>query len=152
MVNPDLVKKGLIDFLRADTDLINALSVYGHTGTIQIRETQFQSQDISYPSIVIDVQPQTPIGDGIDRLKLSTLNWIVRVFSEDKSSHEANNLLNLVMQAQFNKQFTGNNLSNLPNFRVIRVDLINIEDAYRLSERLWMASATFESQVNLINP
>lgn len=144
MINPDLVKKGLLDFLQADSALVNAIG-----GTSQIAEGQFQGQDFTYPRIIIDVQPQTPIGDGIDRLKLSTLNWTVRVFSEDKASHEANNLLNLVMEAQFNKQWTGTDTNNTPNFRLIRVDLVNIEDAFRLSERLWMASATFESQVNL---
>lgn len=145
MISPDLVQKAIIKFLQADRNLAVVLS-----GTNQILELEYQGQDFIYPSIRVDVQPQNPVGNGIDRTKLSIIHWTTRVYSEKPSSWEANYLLGLVISATFNKQWVGTDYNNLPFFRLIRVDMASADNAIRIADRLWVASAIFQSEVNPI--
>jgi hypothetical protein len=146
MIRPDLVQKAIIDMLRADVPLITALG--GDTQKIQ--ELEIQLQNFTYPKIGVDVQPQYPVGNGTDHTKLSTIHWMNRVYSEKPSSQEANYLLSLVINAQFNKQWLATDENNNPNFYLIRIDMIGgADNAIRIGDKLWVASATFESQVNL---
>jgi hypothetical protein len=146
MVRPDLVQKAIIEMLRADVPLITALG--GDTQKIQ--ELEIQLQNFTYPKIGVDVQPQYPVGNGTDRVRLSTIHWMVRVYSEKPSSQEANYLLSLVANAQFNKQWVATDENNIPNFYLIRIDLAGgLDSAIRIPDKLWVASATFESEVNL---
>jgi len=146
MISPDLIQKAVIKFLQADTALMSVLS-----GTNQVLELEYQGQDFVYPNIRVDIQPQTPIGNGTDRPKLSTIHWTTRVYSEQPSSREANYLLGLVIQATFNKQWVGTDYNDLPFFRLIRVDLASQDNAIRITDRLWVASAIFQSEVNPIS-
>ena len=149
MIRPDLVQKAIIEMLRADTPLITALG--GDTQKIQ--ELEVQLQNFTYPKIGVDVQPQYPVGNGTDHVRLSSIHWMVRVYSEKPSSQEANYLLGLVAQAQFNKQWVGKDENNIPNFNLIRIDLAGgLDNAVRIPDKLWVASATFECEVNLLNP
>lgn len=148
MISPSLIKRNLIEFLQADVPLMAALS-----GTKQVKEADFQGQDFSYPAIRVTVFPQYPDGNGTSRLHLSQINWIVEVESEKPSSQEADRILGLVINAQFNKQWLGTDDSHIPNFQLIRVDLVNTQDATRNPMRVWVASATFQCQVNpLVSP
>lgn len=149
MISPDLVQKAIIEMLRADTTLVTALG----GDTQRIAELEVQLQNFVYPKVGIDVQPQYPVGNGTDHLRLSTIHWMARVYSEKPSSKEANNILGLVANAHFNKQWTGTDDSNVPQFYIIRIDLVGgVDNAVRIADKLWVASATFQSQVNLKNP
>ena len=147
MVKTELLQKTIINALKADAALI---AVLGTTG--QVKESQWQGTIFTYPAVRVDIDPQTPIGNGIDHLKLSDCYWRVRVYSEQDSSHQCNQLAGLTFDALFNKQFTGTDTAGADYLRLIRVDIIDIGRTLRIAERLWMAESTFYSQVNLINP
>ena len=144
MISPDLVQKAIIKMLQADTNLMSALN----NDPNRIKELEYQGQDFSYPNIRVDIQPQYPIGDGVDRIKLSNIHWTNRIYSEQPSSQEANRILGLVVNAQFNKQWVGTDSNETPNFYLVRIDLANIDNAVRISDKLWVATAVFQSLVN----
>jgi len=143
MISPELVQRAIIKMLQADAGLSAVL-----TGTKQILELEYQGQDFSYPNIRVDIQPQSPIGTGTDRTRLSLIHWTNRIYSEQPSSQEANHLLGLVVKAQFDKQWVGTDSNNIPNFYLIRINLASIDNAMRIADKLWVASAIFESVVN----
>lgn len=148
MIPMELLQKSIITTLRQNAPLNSALLV---SGTV-ILENQFQGTEFSYPAIRVDIQPQVPIGTGTDRIRLSNSVFVVRTYSVKKSSYEANHLLTLVNQALFDTQIKGNSLDT-PNFMLLRVNLINVDGAFRVGNRLWMAVATYESEGNIIiNP
>jgi hypothetical protein len=148
MINPVYLKKAVIDILKANSTLVTAIGGVG-----QIKESQFQGQDFTFPAIRVDAQLQTPIGDGTDRIRLSHASWSIRVFSTDPSSLEADNILGLVVDSLFNKQkINATDISNNINFNLVRIDLVNVDPAFRISDRLWQGTAVFEGLVNLINP
>jgi hypothetical protein len=147
MINPAYLKQAVINLLKADTTLVTALG-----NSDKIKEAQFQGQDFSYPAIRVDLQLQTPIGTGTDRVRLSNASWTIRVYSTDSSSLEADNIIGLVINAMFNKQWVGTDLSNNVNFNLVRINLINTDPAFRISERAWMGTIVFEGLINLISP
>lgn len=148
MISDDLVQKAIMGFLRADVNLMAALS-----GTTQILEGEYQGQDFIYPNVRVFMQPQQPIGNGVDRPKLSTVHWTIRCSSEQPSAQEANHLMGLVVNALFTKQITGTDYNNLPNFSLVRIDLANSAGAVRIADRIWVATAIFQSAANpLIAP
>jgi hypothetical protein len=149
LINPAYLKKAVIDILKADSALVAALG----NDASKIKESQFQGQDFEYPAIRVDMQLQTPIGSGTDRTRLSYGNWTIRVFSSDKSSQEADNLLGLVINALFDKQkIGGTDLNNNVNFNLVRINIINTDPAFRVSDRLWMGTAVFEGLLNIVSP
>lgn len=145
MVNLNNLQKAIIQLLKANTPLVAALTSDG-----DIKEAQWQGQDFIYPAIRVDIHPQYPIGNGVDRLILSRGTWSVRTYSTQNNSYQANNLMGLVIDALFNKQWSGTDNSDVFNFNVIRVNIINVDNAMRLSNRLWMATAMFDSQLNIL--
>lgn len=146
MISAELIQKAVIAKLKANAALVAALP-----SADNIKEAQWQGTDFTYPAVRVDGNPQEPIGNGVDHLKLSTVSWAVKVYSEKDSSFEAGNIMGLVLQALFNTQIlnaTDNN--NLPYFSIIRIDCTSQEHPFRLSERLWFSQATFESTANLL--
>lgn len=143
MIGIDYIQKAIIETLRNNQPLMAALG-----GDInKITENQFQGQDIRFPTIKVDMGPQSPIGNGTDRVKLSNASWSIVVFSEDLGSRQANNLLNLVTQALFNTQITGRNETNNPIFYILRIDVVNSQAAIRITNRLWKAEVFFETTI-----
>lgn len=145
MVSLDLVQKNLIKMLQSDANLMTALS----NDINKILEMDYQGQDFTYPNVRLDVQLQNPVGNGTDRTRLSTIHWTTRVYSDKPYSQEANHILGLVMEAQFNKQWVGTDENGVPNFYLIRINLSNSDAALRIANKLWIATAVFESQINL---
>jgi len=149
MIPSELLQKDIITTLKANSALITALAP---SGTASVLENQFQGQNFIYPAIRVDILPQTPIGTGTDRTRLSTVSFAIRSYSEKSSGYEANHLITLVTNALFNKQIDGTNESNQPYYRLLRININNVDGAFRVASRLWMAVAIFEGEANLINP
>lgn len=148
MISPEHVQKAIIAKLKTNLPLVNALG-----GADKIKEIGYQGMDFTYPAIRVDINSQTPIGNGTDHVRLSTFDWSIKIYSEKDSSYEANNLMGLVMNALFNVQIldaTDNN--NIPHFNIIRIDVITTNNAMRINERLWAAEIFFESQMNIQTP
>lgn len=149
MIPNELLQKGIVAKLKADA----ALTAYlAPSGSASVLENQYQGQDFVYPAIRVDILPQQPIGNGTDRLRISSCIFTVRAYSAKSSSYEANHLATLVGQALFNKQIDGTDESSQANFRLLRINILNIDGAFRISDRLWMATATFDSEGNIISP
>ena len=149
MISPELIQKAVIAKLKANTALVTALG-----SADKIKESQYQSTDFVYPAVRVDINEQTPIGNGVDHLKLSTVGWSVRVYSEKDSSFEANDLLGLVLTALFNTQIIdATDENSVPHFTMIRIDVTTTQNAIRTAERLWFAEAFFESVIHpLVSP
>ena len=149
MISPELIQKAVIAKLKANTALVTALG-----SSDKIKESQYQSTDFTYPAVRVDVNEQTPIGNGVDHLKLSTVGWSVRCYSEKDSSFEANNLLGLVLDALFNTQIINATDENaVPHFTMIRIDATTTQNAIRTAERLWYSECFFESVIHpLLSP
>lgn len=141
MISPELVQKAVMLKLKANAALVAALG-----SADRIKESQWQGTDFVYPAVRVDGGEQTPIGNGVDHLKLSTVSWSVRCYSEKDSSFEANNLIGLVLEALFNTQIlNATDENNVPAFSIIRIDTTVILPGIRTGERVWYSEAFFES-------
>ena len=148
MIEPDQLQKAIVAKLKANTDLVTAIG-----GVDRIKENYYQASKYVYPALRVDMGTQTPIGNGTDRLRLSQVNWMIRVFSEKDSSVEANNILGYAMKALFYTQIiNATDKNDFPAFTFVRIDLTSTNSAERISERLWLAEAFFSSVVNTLNP
>lgn len=141
MVEPELLQKSIFQKLKTD------IPQYFTGITLDFSEAQVQDETFLYPAIRLVITDQNPIGTGTDRLKLSEVYFVVRVFAEPRSSYVANTIAGVIASKIFNRQINGTDLSGVSNHRIDRIDLINIKNAIRMTERLWMAEVYFQGLV-----
>ena len=150
MINFADVQRGIIGLLRADSNLVAYLSGTGN-GSNNIREMQYQENlgVDSFPAVRVDLSPQAPIGNGRDRIILSTIVFRIDTFSEQKSSRECNHLLTLAERALFDKQIrNGLDSNNVHTYDLLRIDCTGSDPAYRTFERYWQGTLYFRSDAN----
>lgn len=147
MIPIELIQKAIIAKLKANTALTTALG-----GSNQIKENQWQGQDFTYPALRVEIQTENPMGTGTDRTRLSNSMWMIRAYSDEKSSYQANHLITLVNAALFNTQIDGTDENGNPHFRLLRLNIISADTAFRIGDRLWMGTVTYESEGNVLIP
>lgn len=139
MVDPELLQKDILT-------KIKTFQIYVTGITLHFAESQVQDDDFNYPAIRVMIISQIPIGNGTDRLKLSNVNFVVRVYSEKRSGYETSEVLGIINNKLFNRQIDGKTLDGIATYRLNRIDLLETKNPIRLAERLWMAETFFRSE------
>lgn len=121
------IQTAIISLLKSDTALAAWLVSAGSSGD-EIRESQWQGGDFSYPAVRVALGTQSNIPEGC----YSQTVFLVAVFSEQDSSLEADTGSAIVLDALSDKQLPGLNTSG------IIVD--SMPHALRTGERLWRAT------------
>jgi len=140
MVEPELIQKDVLAKLKT-------FQIYFTGITLHFAETQTQDDDFNYPAVRVMIINQIPVGNGTDRLKLSRVNFAVRVYSEKRSDYEANTVAGVIEKRLFNRQINGTDLSGNASYRLDRIDSSELKSAVRLADRLWMSEIFFNSNV-----
>lgn len=140
IVEDHLIQKALISKLQ--TTIV--------TGTLlvsNILEDQYQGANYTYPSVRVNLQDNTPLGNGVGRTKLSLVTFSIIVESEQASSVEVNRIGSRVYNTLFDSQIKGSNEQNAPNYFILsRIDLLFSGKAVRLDDRLWEKEIFFQSE------
>ena len=134
------IQKALIAQLKADTDLVAWLTAL--SAGSEIRETNWQGAEFSYPAVRAAIGNQQP-GPDTSKCYLTTgeVPFTVVSFSESDSSQQADELANLVNAALVGKRITGDGLGSL----AIMSD--GLTHAVRTNERLWRAVGLYRMQI-----
>lgn len=124
MLRNDTIQAGLVEEFKSLTPVSTLLG-----GTTEIRESQWQGTQFSYPAIRVDVQTQVPSIEGC------AYGWIdatVSVYSEKASSQECDTIAGTVFQ-NLRRSFTRNGVF----FSGMRCS--SLGGAYRINEQTWKA-------------
>ena len=140
MVEPELIQKDVLA-------KVKTFQIYFTGITLHFAEAQTQDDEFNYPAVRVMIINQIPVGNGTDRLKLSRVNFAVRVYSEKRSDYEANAVAGIIEKRLFNRQINGTDLSGNASYRLDRIDSSELKSAVRLADRLWMAEIFFNSNV-----
>lgn len=132
MIPNDDIQAGIIAKLKADSTLVSALN-----SNNEIKELQYQGADFLYPAVRVSIGTQTN-----DRRSpfcaFGFLPFTVRVFSEQKSSQQADDILGKV-------NFLHGSFVTGTGFILNQIECIGLTGAIRVSEQLWMAEANYLS-------
>lgn len=142
MINLALIAKNIIYKLQ------NSATLTAVVPSANIKENNWQGTTFSYPAIRVELMNHAPMGNGIDRLKLSMITFSVKVYSEQDSSVEANRIIDIVNNILFNSQISGVDENNVEQFRMIRIDLQTAMPTVRLGQRLWKSETFFMTEMN----
>lgn len=135
MINPIVVREGLIAALKANAPLV---AVVGD----EIREVQYQSHDFKYPAVRVRVTLSAPFLMSDDcRDSALTYTFDAFCYSEDASSYQCENLMYLVQTA-----LSGKSLSLASGKAGVMHTLRDIHPI-RETQRVWRGQVTFQSNV-----
>ncbi|MBC8552426.1 MAG: hypothetical protein H8D23_22590 [Candidatus Brocadiales bacterium] len=124
MLRNDEIKKGLVSYTKARSDITNEV------GSSEIRESQWQGTNFSYPNIRIRVLSNRPFGGrncNVSQIEVSFL-----VFSELGSSQEADEIAGIINDVYEDRGFTSEGIT----FKLWSQNLI---PAIRADRRTWRA-------------
>lgn len=144
MIPDDLIQQAIINKILSDNSITSILSNLN-----PVKEDQNQDSDFLYPGLRVDVNRQTPVGDGTDREKISLLGFSIYVISESRSSAECNKIGGQVVNRLFGSQIIGSNYNGSSNyFKMIRIDLVLSGKALYMADRIWQKEIQFETELH----
>lgn len=129
MVSPNLFQASVIARLKATTTLTVV--------TNDIRESQFQGRDITYPLVRVRIGFQQPREAGECRLTKSVVSFTVSAFSSKDSSEQCAQLIGLIENALFGALLSGT------GFRTLRVNARGVLAPYRDTIRTWRSDSHY---------
>lgn len=133
MIPNDDVQAGLITKLKAGNAIVATLS-----SSNEIKEAQWQGTAFLYPAVRVSVGTQTQ-----DRASpfcnFGFLPFTVRVYSEQKSSQQADDILGKV------NAYLHGNYAKGTGFILNNIECIGLTGAIRVSEQLWQSEANYLS-------
>jgi hypothetical protein len=124
LIRDDQIQAAWITLLKANTALVAEVSA------TQIKESQPQLTDFSYPGVRVRVGPNIP--NPIDCGQDVTVR--IACFSEDASSQQCMRIAGIIMQQYRDKSFTTSGLGQAMTFTGIKTDLV---PAVRQDRRTW---------------
>lgn len=127
------IKTALVAELKEKTTITSRLP-----SVDEIRETQYQGTDFSYPNVRVRIINNEPIGNTGCYHRVS---FGVQVFSQKDSSKEAEEISGIIAEELNDKGFTQNNVSFF-------VRITNLVPALRTDERTWKTEALFIATVS----
>lgn len=133
MISNNDIQEAIISKLKA-TPAVLAL-----VPAVEIRETQWQGLDFTYPCIRVRVGPQVPTADVA--CTISRCQIVIQCYSENASSKESNSIAFSVVDALHGKPFSTTNMK----FTMLKV--VTLSEAIRRDQRTWVATATFTALV-----
>lgn len=114
---------------------------------VEIRESQYQATEFTYPNVRVDVRTQTPEGIGKCRPTISIETFAVLAFSEADSSLECEQICFQIVEALFGAQLEDTTPSQGPNWRTETVNLVQVNAPRHLTERTWRGEVVFRCRV-----
>jgi len=114
----------------------------------EIRESQYQGTEFTYPNIRVDVRTQVPEGAGNCRTKISIENFAVAGYSEGDSSLECERVCFQIGEAMFGAQLEDTPTpAQGPAWRTETVNLVQYNAPRRLTEKVWRGEVIFRCRV-----
>lgn len=133
MISNHIVQAALISKLKASSTITNALN-----SSADIKEEQWQGTDFLYPAIRVKIGSQTN-----DRkspfCSFGYLPFTLRVFSEMKSSMEADTIAGLVNTVLHGSYAIGTNMI------LNNIECLSLIGAIRVGEQLWQSQIDYIS-------
>lgn len=114
---------------------------------VEIRESQYQATEFTYPNVRVDTRSQIPEGTGKCRPTISIENFAVLAYSEDDSSLECEQICFQIVEALFGAQLEDTTPSQGPTWRTETVNLVQVNAPRRLTERTWRGEVIFRCRV-----
>jgi len=136
MIGPNAILTALITTLKANTALIDWLTIRGCQN--EVRELDYQGDTFLYPNIRVDSGTEEPTDDGVCHDLTSTVAFRVYCFSEENSSMECSELAMLVYNALNGSKFTGTGFSV-----ATRAVAGSIPKPTRATDRVWRTIVPF---------
>lgn len=133
MIPNDDVQAAIIARLKAGTAVVAALN-----SSSEIKEAQWQGTDFLYPAVRVQIGTQQP-----DRASpfcnYGYLPFVIRVYSEQKSSQQADDIMGIV-----NNYLHGNYAAGtgcILNY----IECVGLSGAIRITDQLWQSEASYLS-------
>jgi hypothetical protein len=143
--NLALIQKAIVQNLRNNAYLVSLLGDVN-----RIKENQTQRPDFTYPAIRVDVGQTTPIDNAHTTACIYLTNFNIYVFSEQDSSYQCNDLTSEVVNNLYGRQIRGTDENGNDYLFMLRIDLINVGNAIRLRDKLWMSTIAFKTELHLV--
>ena len=121
MLSNDAIQSSIVAYLKSVT------TITARIVSTEIREDQWQGRDFVYPNIrvrMISNNPKEP------HCGLSNISLSIMVFTEDASSHNADEIAGIINNAIHGKSFTSSGIN-------LGLRTTNLVPAYRSDERTW---------------
>ena len=131
MLRNDTIQAGLIAELKSISAVTSLVT--GSFG-VEIRENQYEGTQFLYPNIRLDIINQVP---SIEGCAYGVIDFIVRVYSEDASSQECDNIAGLVFQ-NLKRSFTRNGIF------FSGVYCTSLGSAHRINLQTWEANVQYK--------
>lgn len=128
MISVSDIQAAFVTSLKADT-LVTAVMLAD-----EIRENQWQGKDFTYPNVRIDMLPERPAT--MSNCEGNYVDVLFRVFSEQTSSKEANDIAVKIANKYHNKSFPIGTL----RFMLVCSSLV---PANRIDTKTWEAQVRF---------
>lgn len=133
MISNDVVQASIISKLKGNNSIVAALN-----SSSDIKESQWQGTDFLYPAIRVNIGTQSN-----DRkspyCNFGFLPFTIRVFSEMKSSLEADNIMGLI-----NTQLHGSYAVGTA-MMLVHIECLGLIGAIRVGEQLWQSQGDYIS-------
>lgn len=136
MVSIEDVQEAVVTALKADVPLVAAVGV-------EIRESQWQGVDFTYPIVRVNMSSMVPWHKGTCADRLTSSKFNVLTFSENASSLEANQIAKLAIAALHLEYLSGTGWVS----GRIRLSPGGQSAAVRVSERVWRTETKFEVNI-----
>lgn len=131
--------------------VIDELQAFGDLTIIvpadQVKESQYQATEFTYPGVRVDVRTQIPEGNAPCRRSISIQNFAVTAHSEADSSLECEQICFQIVEALFGAQLEDTTPSQGPTWRTETVNLVQVNAPRRLTERTWRGEVIFRCRV-----
>ena len=126
MISNDEVAKALISYLKSQILVTNLLTLL-ETGAVEIRESQWQGTDFSYPAVRLKMIRNAPTNDDCNKNEIM-FSW--GVFTEDQSSLYCNQICGTIAEVSHQKHFSSEGL-------LLSLRVTNLVPAIRSDTRTW---------------
>lgn len=135
MISLDLLQAAIVTALKADAPLV---AMVGD----EIRESQWQGTDFTYPGVRVDVYSGAPIGEKCVDTH-SVVGFAILCYSENDSSQEADQIAGLVVDALFLSTLTAATFYS----GSIRLSGPGVRSARRMIGRTWRSEVEFQTNI-----
>lgn len=139
MIDNEAIQAALVARLKANTALTTLLAA----GAAEIRESQWQGRDFTYPCVRVEIGPQTPI-IGPAPCVWSRVDLSVYSFSEQDSSLQAEQIASAIKNSLDRKHFSA------IGFRFFYCHVTALNGARRTSEKVWRSEVVCQSDLYTI--
>lgn len=129
----DQIKAGIVAKLKANATILAELN-----DTSEVRESQWQADNFSYPNIRVRAISNKPT---MGNCNLSTIQIGIAVFSEEDSSQEADRIAGIIANELHTQSFTSVAIK-------FALSVGDLNPAIRIDENTWMSEVLVNGTAN----